>query len=319
MGVRHLKWLEISVPVESEETATVIRDLFDLYGQGGAVEEQIPDEKSGCTGGAFAPITVKTYLSLDGNGEERRQTLERELSRLAERYPIPPARFRELREEDWATAWKAFFQPRRIGQHLVLKLPDQQFSANEDDVVIDLEPGMAFGTGLHATTRMCLERLEQLVRPGDRLLDMGTGSGVLAIAAAKLGAREILALDVDPTAVAVARDNVSLNGLSDVVHVEEGSIEYLLGQAGPLFDGVVMNIITEIIVGMMERGLCSFLRPGGWLVASGILASAGRQVREVFERCGLRDISWYHEEDWVTLCGVTGPSDVSRRPGGDEA
>jgi ribosomal protein L11 methyltransferase len=314
-----LKWLEISVPVESEETATVICDLFDAYGQGGAVEERIPDEEGRREHGACAPITVKAYLPLNGDGGERRQTIERELSRLAERYPIPPAQFRELREEDWATAWRAFFQPRRIGQRLVLKLPDQQFSASEDDLVIDLEPGMAFGTGLHATTRMCLERLEELVRPGDRLLDMGSGSGVLAIAAAKLGAREVLALDVDPTAVTVARENVSVNGLSDVVNVEEGSIESLLGRTGSLFDGVVMNIITEVIVEMMERGLCSFLRPDGWLIASGIIASTGRQVREAFESCGLRDISWSHEEDWVTLCGAMRPGDVARLRGGEKA
>ena len=151
-----MKWLEICVSVESEEAATEVCQLFDLHGHGGAVQEQVFGEDTQPGDDAPPPITIKTYLSPTGNEEERRQTLQRELSRLAERYPVPPARFKELREEDWASAWKAFYQPQRIGEHLVLKLPERHYSAAEDDIVVNLEPGMAFGTGLHATTRTCL-------------------------------------------------------------------------------------------------------------------------------------------------------------------
>jgi ribosomal protein L11 methyltransferase len=314
-----LKWLEICVSVASEEAATAVCQLFDLYGHGGAVQEQVFGHETQLGDDAPTPITVKTYLPLNGNEEERRPALERELSTLAERYQLTPIRYKEVREDDWVSVWKAFFRPQRIGQHLVLKLPQQQYSAAEDDIVIDLEPGMAFGTGLHATTRTCLMCLEQLVRPGDRLLDMGTGSGVLAIAGARLGAGRILALDNDAIAVGVAADNILLNGLTDLIDVREGSMEYLRDHQELAFDGVVVNILTEIIVDMMKRGLASFLKPRGWLIASGILASLESEVRAVFRDCGLHDISRHQQEEWVTLWGVAGPTEASPSPGREGA
>lgn len=314
-----MKWLEICVSVESEEAATEVCQLFDLYGHGGAVQEQIFGEETQPGDHTTTHITIKTYLPLNGNEEEKRRKLQGELSTLAERYPVTPARFKEVREDDWVSVWKAFFRPQRIGEHLVLKLPEQQYSAAQDDIVIDLEPGMAFGTGLHATTRTCLVYLEQLVRAGDHLLDMGTGSGVLAIAAASLGAGRVLALDSDPVAVAVAGDNISLNGLTDFIDVREGSIEYLLDRQEGVFDGMAVNILAEVIVDMMKRGLASFLEPRGWLIASGILASAESEVRAVFHSCGLQDISRHQQEEWVTLCGVAGPTEASRSPGRGEA
>jgi ribosomal protein L11 methyltransferase len=314
-----LKWLEIGVSVASEEAAREVCQLFDIYGHGGAVQEQTFGHETQPDDDAPTPITIKTYLPLNGNEEEKRRTLQGELSALAERYGVTPPRYKEVREDDWVSVWKAFFRPQRIGQRLVLKLPEQQYSAAQDDIVIDLEPGMAFGTGLHATTRMCLMCLERLVRPGDRLLDMGTGSGVLAIAAARLGARRVLALDHDPVAVGVAKENISLNGLAHVIDVREGSIGYLADHKESAFDGVVVNILAEVIVDMMKRGLASFLEPGGWLIASGILASVEPEVRAVFRNCGLHDISRHQQEEWVTLWGLAGPPGASRSPGREGA
>jgi ribosomal protein L11 methyltransferase len=314
-----LKWLEIRVSVASEDAATAVCQLFDLYGHGGAVQEQVFGGETQLGDDAPAPLTIKTYLPLNGKEMERRRTLQRGLSTLAERYGVTPPRYREVREDDWVAVWKAFFRPQRIGQHLVLKLPEQQYSAAQDDIVIDLEPGMAFGTGLHATTHTCLRCLEQLIPPGDRLLDMGTGSGVLAIAGARLGAGRVLALDNDPVAVGVARDNISLNGLTDFVDVREGSIEYLPDHREPAFDGIVVNIFAEVIVDMIKRGLASFLKPGGWLIASGILASLESEVRAVFRSCGLHDISRDQQEEWVTLWGVAEPTEASPAPGREEA
>ncbi len=314
-----MKWLEISVPVESEEEASLVGRLFDLYGQGGAVQEQLfcGQDQEDRTG--RSTVTVKTYLPLDGDDDQRLQLLRDGLSGLADQLHHPAVQFRELEEKDWATAWKAFFRPRRIGQHIVLKLPEQTYPADEDDLVIDLEPGMAFGTGLHATTRMCLVCLEELVRTGDRLLDMGTGSGVLAIAAAKLGAAQVLALDNDPTAVIVARENVPLNSVIQTIEVEEGSLDLLTARDLPLFGGIVVNIIADVIVDLMERGLSSFLEPGAWLVASGILASAEGGVRAAFEKCNMEIIARYQEEEWVTLCATKGHSEKPRSLKGKDA
>ncbi|NIN68020.1 MAG: methyltransferase, partial [Anaerolineae bacterium] len=250
-----MNWLEISVEVDDDESAEVVGRLFDDWGHGGAVHEQLLfDEQRVIHGGS--PVTmVKTYLPLILGHEERRLHLEKELLRLAEQYPLTHPQFRELEEQDWATAWRSYFQPQRIGERLVFKLPDQNIPALNDHIVIDLEPGMAFGTGLHATTRMCLLCLEELVRDGESVLDMGTGSGILAMAAARLGARRVLALDSDPTAVRVARNNVSMNRLTEIVEVQEGSLDSLAGMPRPSCDGITINIVAEVIANMTEKGL----------------------------------------------------------------
>jgi ribosomal protein L11 methyltransferase len=173
-----------------------------------------------------------------------------------------------------------------------------------------LEPGMAFGTGLHSTTRMCLTCLEELVQPGHRVLDMGTGSGILALGAARLGAGHVLALDNDVIAVAAARENIALNGLEDVIDVCEGSVDHFTPEDLHRFDGIALNILAEVIVEMMEQGIASLLKPGGWLLASGILAQAQRQVMTQFERRGFQTIERLQQEEWVTLCGRKTASDA---------
>jgi ribosomal protein L11 methyltransferase len=297
-----LKWLELSVPVHSEEAAESVCEVFDLYG-GGAVQEQVFGDGDQAGAGGPAPVRVKAYLPIDDRCEDRLQTIQTELSSLSERLYIPPAQLQELEEKDWTTAWKVHFRPQRIGKHIVLKLLEQAYPAAKDDVVIDLEPGMAFGTGQHATTRLCLKCLEELVQPGDSVLDLGTGSGVLSIAAAKLGAAEVLALDNDPVAVEVARENVSRNNVDHAVRVEVGSLDYLASQGTAPFDGIAVNIITEVIVELMEGGLTAFLKPGGWLVAGGILAPTEGAVTAAFSRCGMSVAARYEEEGWLALYG----------------
>ena len=299
-----MNWLEISVQVDDEETAEAICSLFDDYGEGCAVQEQtFPDKDE-----AHIPtphlITIKTYLPLNGTDDERRHTLEESLSRLTKLYTLPTPQFKELKDEDWATAWKAYFRPQRIGQRLVFKLAEQDFSPSEDDIVIDLEPGMAFGTGLHPTTRMCLTCLEKYLRRGHRGLDMGTGSGILAIAAARLGAGGVLALDNDPVAVEVARRNISLNGVADVMEVREGSLAYVTKNSSPLADGITINILAEVVIKMMEKGLISHLKPGGWLIAGGIVEAAETTLKDMFNKCGMQITARHEEKDWITLCGV---------------
>jgi ribosomal protein L11 methyltransferase len=141
---------------------------------------------------------------------------------------------------------------------------------------------------------------------------MGTGSGVLAIAAVKLGAASVLALDHDPTAVAVADDNVARNSVNHALSVREGSLDYLTEHAVPPVNGIVVNIVAEVILNLLEQGLTHHLKPGGWLVASGILASAEARVRAAFDKCGMQKIERNQEEEWIALCGTKG-----RRNGGE--
>lgn len=299
-----MKWLEISVEVDDEEMAEVVGKLLDRWGQGGVVQEQIFLHAQRGAEGCGPIVRVKTYVPLNDGHDEQRLHFEKKLLRVAQHYALAPPRFRELQENDWANAWKSYFQPQRIGQRMVLKLPEQSVAALDDDVVIDLEPGMAFGTGLHATTHSCLVCLEELVRRGDSVLDMGTGSGILAIAAAKLGAGRVLALDNDSTAVEVARRNIMLNSLADVIDVQEGSLDSLAGIPRPSWDGITINILAEVIAGMMDQGLASVLRAGGWLIAGGILESAEPAMEATFDACGMQITARYQEDHWVTLCAT---------------
>jgi ribosomal protein L11 methyltransferase len=306
-------WMEISVQVGSEKAAEVVTALFDRYGRGGAVCEQVY-EGNGEVPNAAPLTTVKTFLSTSEGDLQRLDSLKKELSGVAARCRCAPAQIRELAEEDWATAWKAFFRPQRIGRRFVVKLPEQSFPSDQDQLLIDLEPGMAFGTGLHATTRMCLVCLEELVEPGQHILDMGTGSGILAIGAAKLGARHVLALDHDPIAVATARENVALNGLAEVIEVREGSLKHLTSEDLRRFDGILLNILADVIMGMLQAGITSFLKPGGWLVASGILASAQGRVAPFFREKGLKIVQRYQEQEWVTLSAVRADAVAAPQP-----
>jgi ribosomal protein L11 methyltransferase len=298
-----LNWLEISVQVDDEEMAEVVGQLFDDWGHGGAVHEQLLAHQ-GVTDD-HGPITrIKAYLPLTDDGQERQLQLKKGLLKLAERYPLAPPEYRQLEKQDWASAWKSYFGPQRIGQRLLLKLPEQTVPIVNDDIVIELDPGMAFGTGLHATTRMCLVCLEDLVEEGDAVLDVGTGSGILAIAAAMLGARRVLALDSDPTAVQVARNNISMNGLAGVAEAREGSLDTLAGMPQSRWDGITINILAEVIVDMVGRGLVAELRPGGWLVAGGIIKSAEPTVHSTLHQCGMEIEARHQEDDWVTFCAT---------------
>lgn len=301
-----MKWLEISVQVDDEETAAPVCALFDLYGQGGSVEERILVDQHQSDERIPPPLTLKTYLPLNGTHHKNRRALEDGLCHLAEVYPLLAPTFRELDDQDWANAWRAHFQPQRVGQKLIFKLPEQDFDPGQDDLLIDLEPGMAFGTGLHPTTRMCLLCLEELLRPEDTVLDMGTGSGIQAIAAARLGAARVLALDNDPGAVRVASMNVSLNGLVDVVEVKEGSLSRLAETSIAPLDGIIVNIVAEVIAHMIENGLSSYLKSQGWLIAGGIIDSSEAMVRTKFEKYGVHVIARHQEEEWITLCATNG-------------
>jgi ribosomal protein L11 methyltransferase len=220
---------------------------------------------------------------------------------------MPEPRFATLREEDWAHACKKFYKPMRIGQRVVLKPSWEEFTPEVDDLVVELDPGMAFGTGLHPTTRLCVAALEASVQQGDQVLDIGTGSGVLAIVAAKLGASAVVATDIDPIAVDVTRENVLINGLS---LAPDGPLDVRLesvpaGMAGR-FQIVVANILAEVIAGLFDAnyGNVPLLEPlaiGGTMILSGIIEERAFVVEEAVARHGLRIVRRAQEGDWLAL------------------
>jgi len=197
---------------------------------------------------------------------------------------------REVAEEDWAEAWKEYFHVERFGERIVVVPSWRDFDAQPRDVALTLDPGMAFGTGQHETTRMCLEAVERRVASGMRVLDVGCGSGILSIAAAKLGAREVVAVDIDPNCVRVTGDNARANGVEQIVHAATGS----LGEEWPFDESasaqyaiVVANIIARVIVALAPA-IVAALAPGGRLIASGIIAAREDEVVAALSSAGMR-------------------------------
>ena len=285
-----MEWLEISLAVENE-TAEAIAGVLSFYVPHGIAIEAGPD------GWNAGPVIVRAYLPADENLPANRRRIEEALWHLGQIRPIPTPTFRTLAEEDWAETWKERLSVMHIGQHLVIRPLWLEYTPAPGDIVIQLDPGMAFGTGLHPTTQMCLVALEELVRPGMDVLDLGCGSGILAIAAARLGAGRVLAVDNDPIAVKTAQENAVANGVQETVRVVHGS----LAEAEESYDLVAANILAAVIVKMAQEGLARRVRPGGILVATGILGGQETEVVEALERGGLTLAEQRRVEDWVCL------------------
>jgi ribosomal protein L11 methyltransferase len=311
-----LDWLEFSVTAD-DEAAEAIVQLFNRYGQGGAVVEMPVDcfEDELPTTSPPAWVSVKTYLPLKG-AEDQVKHLEEGLWHLRQIYPIAELDVRTLAEEDWAEAWKQQYHLLRIGERIAIVPAWEEYNPEPGEAVIRLEPGMAFGTGLHPTTRLCLEALEKHLSPGCTVLDVGTGSGVLAIAAAKLGARSVLALDTDPVAVAAARENVLQNQVDERIVVRQGSLSgdvdnrwgampsstdsvHYLPRTG-LFDLIVINILAPVIIGLAPA-LAARIQVGGQLIAAGLIESQEKAVVRALQVEALQVVERAEEQSWICV------------------
>ena len=243
---------------------------------------------------------MRAYLPADWEIATRRSRLEEALWHLGQISPLPEPRWREVIEKDWSVEWKKNYRPIRIGRRMRIVPSWMNPTPYRRELVLRLDPGMAFGTGMHPTTQLCLETLEDRVHPGMDMIDLGCGSGILAIAAVKLGARRALGVDVDPQAVRVARENVLLNGVESSVEVRSGSLAELIGdgRAAPL---VAANILAVVLREMLAAGLDRIVAPGGCLVLSGILEEQSAAVEEALRAQGLRLAEKRKRKDWVAL------------------
>ncbi|MCL6634762.1 MAG: 50S ribosomal protein L11 methyltransferase [Peptococcaceae bacterium] len=302
-----MNWLEITVHTLPEGVEPVA-EMFREIGAGGVVIEDPavilnhaarthPDEWAVPAGEAVSgPPRVKGYLPVDEGLAGRLEQFWSALSRLP-LSPGPEVTTRTLAEEDWANAWRAYYKPVRTGQRLVVKPSWEDYTPGAGELVIELDPGMAFGCGTHATTSLCLGLLEKYVREGMTACDVGTGSGILAIAAAKLGAGRVVAVDLDPVACRVAAENVQRNGLTGRVQVVQGN---LLDSLDCRADLVVSNIIADVIIGFAPDA-AKALVPGGIFIASGIINHRAAGVRAAVEAAGLAVREQLEKDQWVAL------------------
>ena len=273
-------WAEVTCDVPAAAVDSLAEFLVEISGGGVSIENLSVDTFSSETIEDSPVKSVKAYLPDDRDLDGKIADIAGFLASIAPTYPgfIPgPPVVTFLREEDWANNWKEHFKPSRIGSRLVIKPTWEEYTPATDDIVIELDPGMAFGTGTHGTTRLCLEAIERIffreppydVTPSPEhrnIFDVGTGSGVLAIAAAKMGARCVTGIDIDPVAVDVANQNLVLNQVETTTRISTEPLE----RVGGTFDIVVANILAEELVRLRSE-LVTRLAPGGFLILSGIL------------------------------------------------
>ncbi len=305
-----MDWLEVSITVTAEAEEAVADLLTQFAPEGVSSEPSDVEIVSEALGVArpVGPVALRIYLPDDETLAARRAEVEEVLSQLAPEMVVAAPRFTLVSSTYWAESWKVHYQPVRVGRRLVVVPAWLNPPLAPEDVRLTLDPGMAFGTGTHPTTQLSLAAVEAYLQPGQAVLDLGTGSGILSIAAAKLSAGPILALDIDAEAVRVARENAAANGVAGQIRVEAGSVaEVLAGQYGQVeFPVVVANILPSVLVSLFEQGLARCVAPGGCLILSGILDSQIADVQAAGERQGMQFVAQEQRETWVAL--------VARRP-----
>lgn len=282
-----MHWLEITVR-SPEAYAEAVSSFFFDAGSG-----VVWDDSASASHGV---VTVKGYLPDEDTSRPKLEALRRAVTGLLGPGALAVG---TLADEDWVTAWRAGYHTFRVGKRLVIKPTWEGYPPRPGDLVIEMDPGLAFGCGTHPTTATCLEMLERYVTPGTVVYDVGTGSGILAIAAAKLGAGEVWAVDEDPIAIRVARENVIHNRVAGLVHIMLGDL--LDDLAGPA-DLIVTNIVAEV-VGPLAPRAADRLAPGGRFIAGGITVAKVDGVIAAFGRAGLAVIERRAAGEWVTLAG----------------
>ncbi|MFQ9616050.1 MAG: 50S ribosomal protein L11 methyltransferase, partial [Clostridium butyricum] len=239
---------------------------------------------------------VKAYFSQDDKVDEIIDTVKKgleELKKMDIEIGEGSVSYKEMHEEDWANNWKQYYKPVKITDKIIIKPIWEQYEESEKDLVIELDPGMAFGTGTHETTRMCIQALDKYVEPDTTVFDVGCGSGILAIAGAKLGAKHVVGVDLDPVAVDSAKENVGFNNLDNIEILEGNLLDVVEGKA----DIVVANIIAEIIC-ILTADVKKALNEGGLFITSGIIHDRVEMVTDKLKECGFEVMEINKDGEW---------------------
>lgn len=312
-----MKWSELSIHTKNEAVEAISNILHEAGASGVVIEDsaEFAKPREDQFGEIYAlneadfpkdGVIVKAYLSESSFLNETLEEIKAAITNLTN-FNIDIGEnvvsIVEVNEEDWATAWKQYYHPVKISERFTIVPTWEDYTpVSTDELIIELDPGMAFGTGTHPTTVMCLQGLERVVKEGDTVIDIGTGSGVLSIGAALLGAKSVHALDLDEVAVRSAQENVVLNKVEDTVSVFHGN---LLDTVKEPADVVVANILAEIIISFTDDAF-SIVKPGGLYVTSGIIGAKRDDVKVALEASGFVIEEVLLMEDWVAI--------IARRP-----
>jgi ribosomal protein L11 methyltransferase len=321
-----MNWLEVSLTVNGE-LAEAVADVLARFAFSGVMMEQgvkyMDDEDAGTPTG---PITVRAYLEMNDHIEETRRKLEESLYYLGMIQPLPAPSYKEIADQNWMEAWKQHYKPILIGERLVI-VPAWMDSPDPHRIAIRIDPGMAFGTGTHPTTQLCLELMEKYFdnrhQPRDHephlhlaqvqvlsmvnrpwsIIDVGCGSGILSIAAIKLGASFALGVDIDSGSIDNARENANTNSIGDELILGVGSVPEILNDKFPFQKAslVVANILAPVIIRLFEAGLAELIEDNGAILLSGILQEQVQNVIEAAQAKGLRMNEQKQMGDWVAL------------------
>ena len=303
-----MNWLEVSLTVNGE-LAEAVADVMARFAYSGVMMEQgvkyMDDEDAGTPTG---PITVRAYLEVNDQIEETRQKLEESLYYLGMIQPLPAASYKEIADQNWMEAWKQHYKPILIGERLII-LPAWMESPEPSRVDIKIDPGMAFGTGTHPTTQLCLQLMEKAMpdlresKNEFRIIDVGCGSGILSIAALKLGAGKALGVDIDAASIKNARENAVTNKIGEELILGVGSVQEILAEKfafkkAPL---VVANILAPVIVRLFDAGLADLIEDHGAIILSGILQEQEQSVIEAGQAKRLSVNERRQMGDWAAL------------------
>ncbi len=288
-------WVEIKVTAQNEREAEAVAHLLQLFALEGewVATEQLGDQNDVRADAMLSEVMVKLAIDSERDDKAFRQTIVDKLRK----HGLPDATFHQVDETEWATAWRANFHPIKIGRRFWIRPSWETIESDPTDLVITLDPGNAFGTGTHETTQLCLTQIAQYVKDGDSVLDLGCGSGILAIGAAMLGASPLLAVDIDADSVVATRENARINGMGEKIVVKQGSLD-VVRQRG--WDVLVANILAPTLIKMLkEKQLLSYVAPDGILILSGILGVQSAELQQAIHHAGGTLHAEIVQGDWI--------------------
>ena len=307
-----MKWIEVQVKTTTEAEEAVANILYEAGVGGLAIED--PNDVLAFTQNedswdyidpsllnhVFEGIIIKAYFPESADLLDKIELIKQNIEKIPQ-YNLDKGlgevTVSEVDEKDWAETWKKYYKPKKVGEKIVIVPTWEEYERKGEDIIVELDPGMAFGTGTHETTTMCIRQLEKYIKPEHTVFDIGCGSGILSIVSAKLGAKKVIAVDIDEVPIRVSKENIELNSVSDIVDVRRGNLLDVVDEKADL---VVSNIIAEVIV-ELSKDIVNYLNPNGIFIASGIITEKKDMVKDALEKKGFNILQIDVINDWACI------------------